>query len=604
MGNPGLRISPDLVLPLNAVTSTLVVYGAKGMGKTNFGAVLVEELKKAGLRFAVLDPVGVWWGLQHAASGKGPGIEVLVLGGVHGDLPIEPTAGAVAADLVADEEVDVVIDISRRSDGKMWSQGEKIRFVTDYATRLYERQGERMRPVMQVMDEAGRFVPQTIPSGAQDIMKCVGAIEQLVELGRNVGVGVTLITQRSARMNKSVSELADCMIAFRTVGPRSVDAILDWFGEHIPKERWKGLIEQLRSLAVGTALVVSPGWLQFEGQARIRARETFDSSATPGADPRRTSGRAAKPDLGKYRQLMAATIDKANADDPRQLRKRIVELERQLAQGRTGTRVEVTKERVEVPVLTKSEGDRLGELGGNLLLMAADLRDTADKLHEASGRILGALQLSRGEVRVQRALARRAPVARIDPVPQEHKRPATANRPAPRPEHSARNSEISAPQQRILDALASFEAAGLDQVARSNVAVFAGQSSASSGFANNLGALRSRGLIAYPSGGRVALTDDGRGAASWTEPIRSIEELHAAWAAKLSNPQWRIVSTLISVYPEALSRAELAERALQSVSSSGYANNLGGLRSLGLLDYPSQGMVAATELLFPPLPVR
>src|SRR4051812_14105023 len=97
-----LNISAELALPLDVVTSTVVVYGGKGMGKTNLGSVLVEELAKAGLRWSVLDPLGVWWGLRHAKDGKGPGIECLVLGGVHGDIPIEPTGGAVVADLVVD----------------------------------------------------------------------------------------------------------------------------------------------------------------------------------------------------------------------------------------------------------------------------------------------------------------------------------------------------------------------------------------------------------------------------------------------------------------------------------------------------------------------
>jgi hypothetical protein len=39
-----LKISDELSLPLDAVTQTLVVYGGKGMGKTNFGGVLCEEL--------------------------------------------------------------------------------------------------------------------------------------------------------------------------------------------------------------------------------------------------------------------------------------------------------------------------------------------------------------------------------------------------------------------------------------------------------------------------------------------------------------------------------------------------------------------------------
>jgi uncharacterized membrane protein len=326
-----LRISDDVAFPRDTVTQTLVVYGGKGMGKTNLGAVLAEELAGAHLRFAAIDPMGNWNGLRHSADGKGDGLEVLILGGRHGDLPIEPTAGVVVADLVADESVNVIVDISRRANGTMWSKGEKIRFVADYCTRLYERQGERMRPLMQIIDEAARYCPQLIPHGSPELARCVGAIEQLVEEGRNVGVGITLLTQRSARLNKSVAELAECMIAFRTIGPNSVEAILDWLGEHVPKSQWKEKVEALRKLPRGTALVISPGWLEYEGLAAIRHRSTFDTSATPTAGKeRRAAGQGARPDLGKYRERMAATIEKAKAEDPKALRARIAQLEGEL----------------------------------------------------------------------------------------------------------------------------------------------------------------------------------------------------------------------------------------------------------------------------------
>src|SRR4051794_22448808 len=97
-----LRISAELALPEDMVTSTSVVYGGKGMGKTNLGSVIVEEMTKARLRWCVLDPMGVWWGLRHSKDGKGPGIECVILGGAKGDIPIEPTGGAIVADLVID----------------------------------------------------------------------------------------------------------------------------------------------------------------------------------------------------------------------------------------------------------------------------------------------------------------------------------------------------------------------------------------------------------------------------------------------------------------------------------------------------------------------
>src|SRR6266568_3272240 len=92
-----LRIAEEkeVSFPLDVVTQTIVVYGGKGMGKTNFGTVICEECDTAGLRFSVIDPMGVFHGLRHAADGKSPGIRVLILGGKHGDIPIEPTGGAV-----------------------------------------------------------------------------------------------------------------------------------------------------------------------------------------------------------------------------------------------------------------------------------------------------------------------------------------------------------------------------------------------------------------------------------------------------------------------------------------------------------------------------
>jgi hypothetical protein len=126
-----LKLADNLKLPVDAVTQTFVVYGGKGTGKTNFGGVLAEELYKAHQRFSVIDPMGVWWGLQHGRDRTSPGLEILLLGGPHGDLPIEPSAGSVVADLVVDETVSVVIDISRHRNLKAWSKGEREAAAAD-----------------------------------------------------------------------------------------------------------------------------------------------------------------------------------------------------------------------------------------------------------------------------------------------------------------------------------------------------------------------------------------------------------------------------------------------------------------------------------------
>lgn len=97
-----LNISPDLVLPLDFVTQTAAILARKRVGKTYTASVIAEEMVKVELPFVVLDPTGAWWGLRASADGKSEGLPVVIIGGAHGDVPLEATAGKVIADLVVD----------------------------------------------------------------------------------------------------------------------------------------------------------------------------------------------------------------------------------------------------------------------------------------------------------------------------------------------------------------------------------------------------------------------------------------------------------------------------------------------------------------------
>ena len=542
-----LNIGSGLPLPKNVVTSTLIVYGGKGMGKTNFGSVLVEEMNKAGLRWSVLDPIGVWWGLRHSRDGKGPGIECLILGGIHGDFPLEPTGGHVAADLVADEQVNVLIDFSRKPSGEMWSIGEKTRFVTDYANRLFQRQGQmiggfRREPIFQVLDEAARYIPQIIPAGNPDLAKCLSAWNMLVEEGRNVGLGVGLLTQRSARMNKSVSELADAMIAFRIVGPNSIAAVMDWMGEHVPKEHIRKLIEQVRALERGTALVVSPGWLRYEGMVQIRERETFDSSATPkpGERPRRVSGKPAKPDLDKYLERMKATIERAKADDPKELRREIADLKKQLSSPKptlTAPDVRPVSEREmqkAIATAVKPHLEFRTKVLRQVQTAAGALRAFADHLSAEHADRMNVLRgtsdiLSKIEETVSTSPPPTA-VSSPAPAPEPRRMPVLVRpRPVPPPmREGVRNSpapvgsngQVTAKADRLILSVLSQHG----ECSKDKLAVLCGYAGSGGGFNNALGRLRTAGYIAPPKGEPMTITDAG------VEALGTPEELPAGRA--------------------------------------------------------------------------
>lgn len=641
-----LKIAEGLWLPADtAATSTLVGYGGKGMGKTNLGAVIVEEMSRCGIRWSWLDPLGVSWGLRHSANGKGPGVECVIMGGTKGDVPIEPEGGAAVADIVVEESFNVVIDFSRKASGEMWSTGEKIRFVTAYAHRLFQRQGQitagkRRDPIFQVLDEAARYIPQVIPSGSPEIAKCVGAWEQLVEEGRNVGIGVGLLTQRSARMNKSVSELADVMFAFRTIGPNSLEAVLDWLGQHVDKAKIKLLAEQVRALDRGSALVVSPGYLKVEKVVRIRLRETFDSSATVKVgQARRATGVGARPDLEGIKTRMAQVIERSKAEDPRELRKTVQKQAQEIvALRRQSEAIVPTMKRLEgkakpAPTISDSQIkrveraiERLRDGEATFLNKNARQIDTLSQRLQVVTTEVGTLATmiglakpvpAIGHVASIKAGIREMATAGLrsrSTLPDLNRKMDEAARGIDIAERETttmgqasrryrtdvpRDSRVSRPQQEILDALAYFESVHVTAATRRQAALVARVSSASSGFEKNVGTLRTLGLIELPGPALLRLTETGRAAARAPEVPPTPRELHEALYSRLSRPQADLLRVLIGdVSGRSATREYLAKAAGVSASSSGFEKNVGTLRALGLITYPEQGFVAADPVLF------
>ncbi len=608
----GLHIAESFALPLDAQTSTIVVYGGKGMGKTNFEAVLCEELAAQNLRFSCLDPLDVSWGLAYGRTKTEAGLPILILGGPHGNLPIYPDAGAIVADFVADEAVSTVV-VLRRPSGEMWTNGERIRFTTDYFTRLYARQGERRLPLMQIVDEAGRFVPQMAMKGDVEIARCIGAIEQMVEWGRNVGVGVCLITQRSARMNKSVSELADCMVAFRTVGPNSIDAIVDWLGEHVPKAAQKDWIEQLRKLPIGHALLVSPGWLEHEGIVAIRERRTFDSSKTPKpGESLKAPGKATEPDLDKYAERMQSTIERAKADDPKELRKTIQKLEAEVKGIRSALGKSEFRDLQEQEAnLSKHVAERERQIATRdreNAALQAEVERLEGRINEAMGFIDTLLEAGsriRRTINAPKQRAVAAPAAQtprpifttIEPEPRA---PNTEHRPDPPEPNGEIPDGIGKGHLAILTAIARFEALGVAAPKRDHVGALAKYSPGGGTFQKYVGRLNALGLVSYPTGRAVALTEAGRAICPPPDGKATLAEYQEAWMGLVPGAGHRtLLRRLIDVYPATVSREWLGEQTGYTSSGGTFQKYIGKLNSLGLVRYPSGGEVAATDLLFP-----
>jgi hypothetical protein len=153
--------------------------------------------------------------------------------------------------------------------------------------------------------------------------------------------------------------------------------------------------------------------------------------------------------------------------------------------------------------------------------------------------------------------------------------------------------------QRILDAAAALEQLGISPAKRINVAFFAGYTE-NGHFNNMVGSLRTAGLLDYPGGGTIQLTEAGRAAANASaNAIQTLDDLHNTWTAKLSPSEGKLLRVLIERgLDNPISRADLA--AATGYTENGHFNNMvGHLRTLGAADYPGGGTVVATDVLFP-----
>ena len=339
-----LCIARDLVLPIEAATQTFLIVGKRGSGKTSTGVRLAEQFYKARVPFAVVDPVDVWWGLKASRKG-GTGLGVYVFGGRHADLPLEPTTGELIADVLVEHRISVVLSV------KHFSGRERDRFMGDFAARLFQRNTE---PLHLFLEEAHEVAPQHPYKGEEQMLHHV---RRIWKLGRASGLGGSAITQRPASLDKNITTQAEILVVHRTIGPQDVAAIREWIRYHGERE---DILAQLAMLKTGEAFIWAPDFPEGKPidlqRMKVFPRETFDSSATPKTGERRAEPKAlAQVDLEQLQKRMAATIERAKAEDPRELRRRIAELERELKNRTTIKKVKAAEEQAKTFAELKQE---------------------------------------------------------------------------------------------------------------------------------------------------------------------------------------------------------------------------------------------------------
>lgn len=581
-----LTLGQKLALPVDAVTRTTAIVGQRGTGKTSTAVVMVEEASKAGAQFAVIDPTGAWFGLRSSGDGKRAGLDVIVFGGDHADLPLEAGSGDFLARLVVEQSINVVLDLS------LLTKGKQVQFVSDFATTLYHL---NRTALTLVIDEAHRFAPQQLRDPGGFGAKCLGAVTDVVALGRRKGLGAVLVSQRPATINKDVFEQAEIMIAHRLMGPNDRKSIMGWLADADPDALNRVSHMTLNKLVRGEALVFAPTF-DVLGRYTIRAKRTFDSSATPeiGAINVEPRGRA-NVDLDAIREAMRETFEQIEANDPDVLRKRIRELESRPPETRVEF-VETIPDDLRVALTAMVDAFRELERLIDHVERTADDRDApvsgyARATIPASGWVPegGSILVDPGTFPTPTRVVGRA---------VSNGKPGEVLKVELGDLKSEPRLVVKAGARRMLTALAAFDPMPMT---RAQIATHAKVKKTGGTFSTYLGVLKAAGYLTEQDG-KLRMADAGfEFLGGRPDAPATPDELLAMWRDRLKAGARRMLDALVQHYPTRLTRGELAEIAEVSNTGGTFSTYLGMLRSAGLISEDGP-YVRASDTLFMGVP--
>jgi hypothetical protein len=274
------KISDSLSLPEDSALWTFADLAIKGAGKTYAACILAEEMVNAGIPIIALDGLGIWWGLRVGIDGK-PGLPVVVFGGSHKDISI-PVKSDKGRPVVDEERLKLMVKailearMSAVLDTSEFSKGMQRRIVAIFVNELYHlNKPYGVRHVF--IEEADLWCPQRIMG---DVAQSAGAIDDLVRRGGNFNLGCTLITQRSAVLNKDVLTQANCLIVLRILHKLDKKAVETWVESmaHPEDSHIKKWYDSLKNLKNGEAWLWHPEDPEIFERIQFRKRHTLHAT--------------------------------------------------------------------------------------------------------------------------------------------------------------------------------------------------------------------------------------------------------------------------------------------------------------------------------------
>lgn len=447
---------------------------------------------------------------------------------------------------------------------------ERVLFVRRFLEALIAAPKSAWHQTIVALDEIQDYCPETGNAESS------GAVVDVSARGRKRGLCLVGATQRIARLSKDcAAELLN-----KAIGRTGLDVDVRRAMAELGMSNYREALETLRTLDAGEFFTFGPALTRSVERTRVGPVVTTHPEigkrallAPPPASAKVLTALAKLEGIQREAAEEAKTVEALQAEVTA-LRRKLTIAEK----AKPPAPQQVGHTDAQVQQLVAAERVKSQRELEKLTVPLAKIRDLA---RDALG--IGFDAMTREvsiELRLKRAApARTAPAA---PIPD-----ATTARHV--------RDGMSAAEQRVLDAIAWWRAAGVDAPSRHQVA-FVAKYTVNGHFSNVCGTLRGRGLVDYPGGGALSITDAGATMANAPTEKPTRDELIERISSVLKGePQRRLFAALVDA-GEPLSRDELARRCNYTVNGH-FSNLCGALNGIGVAEYPSKGMVGLSDVV-------
>ena len=503
-------------IPEAALGNHIAFLGKTGSGKSNAAACTVERLIDKKRRVCIIDPTDRYWGLRLLPDGKTPsGLEPIIFGGNHADLPLAASHGAALAEIAGTTTTPIVLST------RLMTVADRTRFFTAFAeTLLQKNQGS----LHLVIDEAHLFMPQQGAQGAGMTPAMLHAGNNLVSLGRGIGLNIMLLSQRPAKLHKDSLTQVETLIAFRLMAPQDRNAVRDWIKEWADETTGREVMSSLPSLPTGRAWIWAPE-LNVLRRDDFPLVSTYDSGKPPSPGSKNVP--TLRPiDLSAVQGKLEAVAREAAENDPRRLKGRIAELEKQLA----------AKPLIDPAALLRAREEGRAE---QAVIDQAEIR-----------MLTAAIEGARAALAIE-AVPRFDPFPRQNAVSAASPQPQTVRQPIARAPLPDSHDPLPKGERVCLAAAAQH----IDGVTREQLTILTGYKRSTRDA--YLQRLRERGFVAQQSDRWFSTPEGDAALGADFERLPTGDALRAYWLERLPDGERRVLDAVIGYYPDTATRNEI-----------------------------------------------